>query len=171
MGGAGGAADALVHQGAAEVVAAGVEAGHHALVPHLHPAGLNVGDVRVQGQAGHGVHEDGLAEGRPLAGLALEVHGRLHVDEGQRHELGEAAGLRLQAPHPQQVPRPMLRPLHMAVHDGGGGPEAGAVGGLHDLQPLFGVDLVRADLGAHLVVQYLRGGAGQGAEAGGLQKV
>ena len=40
---------------------------------------------------------------------------------------------------------------------------------LHDLEPLPGVDLVGADDGAHLIVEYFGGGAGQAAQPGGLQ--
>ena len=44
----------------------------------------------------------------PLRRAALEVKRRLHVHERQRHELGEAAGARLEIADVQQVPRPML---------------------------------------------------------------
>ena len=50
-----------------------------------------------------------------------------------------------------------------------GGAEADAVRGLHHLEPLRGVDLVGAELGADLVVEDLGGGAGQRAEAGLLE--
>ncbi len=40
------------------------------------------------------VHQHRLAEGGALARPPLEVDGRLHVDEGQRHEFGEAAAAR-----------------------------------------------------------------------------
>ena len=40
---------------------------------------------------------------------------RLAVDEGQRHELGDAAGLFLEVPDREQMRRPMLRPLDMAT--------------------------------------------------------
>ena len=43
------------------------------------------------------------------------------------------------------------------------------VRGLHHLEPLRGVDLVGAELGADLVVEDLGRGAGQRAEAGLLQ--
>ena len=169
MSGPCGAADALVHQRAAKVVAAGVEAGDDALVTHFHPTGLDVGDVRVQGQTGDGVHQYGFAESGAFSSPALQVHRRLHVDKGQGHEFGEAAGSGLQVAHPDQVPRPVLRPFCMAVHDGGRGPEPHAVGGLHHLQPLGGVDLVRANDGADLIVENFRRSARQGAEAGRLK--
>ncbi len=43
------------------------------------------------------------------------------------------------------------------------------MGGSHRLQPFVGVELVRADDGAHLVVEDLRRGAGQRAEPGFLE--
>ena len=42
-------------------------------------------------EAADRVHEDRLAEGRPGRARPLQVDRRLHVDEGQRHELGEPA--------------------------------------------------------------------------------
>ncbi len=92
----------------------------------------------------HRVHQDGLAQARALARQALAVDRRLHVHERQRHELGEAAGALLQPPDVQQVPRPVLIAFDMAEHDGGGGPQARAVRGLHHIEPLAGGELLRA---------------------------
>ena len=168
--GAGGAADALVHQRAAEVVGARLQRVLRALRPHLHPARLDVRDMRVQDEARDAVHQQRLAEGRAAPRLAAEVHRRFHMDEGQRHEFGEAARLGLQVAQRQQMARPVQRPLDMAEHDGGGacagrGECAVRATSSHSR----GVDLVRADDGADLVVQDLRRGARQGAEAGRLQ--
>ena len=63
----------------------------------------------------------------------------------------------------------MPRLVDVAVHDGRGGAEAHAVRRFHHLQPLRRVDLVRADHGAHFVVENLRRGARQRVEAGFLQ--
>ena len=166
MGGAGGPRDALVHQGAAQVVHAGVETGPDPLRSHLDPGGLDVSEPGVERQAGHRVHQNRLAEGRPLAGAALEVERRLHVDEGERHELGEAAGPFLQVAQPEQVPGPVPGAFDVAVHDRRRCPIADAVGGFHDLEPLVGVQLVGADDRADLVVQDLGGGPREGAESG-----
>ena len=114
-------------------LAAGLEAQRRAVGAHLHPGGLDVGDDGIEHQPRHGVHEHGLAEGRPLARLPLEVDRRLHVHERQRHELGEAAGALLQRAHAQQVPRPVPVAVDVAEHDGGGAPEADGVRGLHHL--------------------------------------
>ena len=45
----------------------------------------------------------------PLRARPRTVHRRFHVDEGQRHELGEAAGFRLQVAQRQQMARPVKR--------------------------------------------------------------
>ncbi len=133
---------------------------------HLHPRRLDVLDVRMERQPADRVHQHGLAEGRAHAGLALECDRRLGGDEGQRHQLGEAAGVLLQAADAQQVARPVDRLLDMPEHDGGGRAQADAVGGTHDRKPLLGRDLVGAEDVAHFVVEDLGRRAGQAAEAG-----
>ena len=59
--------------------------------------------------------------------------------------------------------------LDMPVHDRRRRAQAETVRRPYDVEPLRRVDLVRADDGAHLIVQDLRGGARQGAQAGGLE--
>ena len=108
VGRAGRPRDVLVHERAPDVVGAGLEDLAGALDAHLHPTHLNVVDVAVVGDAGHRVHEQRLAEGRPAAGLALQVDRRGHVDEGERHELGEATGLALQGPGAHDVAGPAV---------------------------------------------------------------
>src|SRR5262249_51892486 len=56
--------DGLVHQRATEIVGAAAQTCLHAVAAHLHPGGLNVGDQRVQREAGHRVHQPRLPEGR-----------------------------------------------------------------------------------------------------------
>src|SRR6266851_9150008 len=108
VGGPDGPGDVLVHEGAAEVVAARVQGELRAGHAHLHPGHLDVGDPRMQGEAGDGMDLQRLLERRPLAGLALEVDRGPHVHEGKRHELGEAAGLLLDVAQHTEVagPRP-----------------------------------------------------------------
>ncbi len=166
---AGGAGDALVHQGAAEIVGACREAGGGAALAHLDPGGLDVADDRVQHQARDRMHQHRLAVGRAAPCPALEVDRRLHRHEGQRHEFGEAAGARLQCADAQQMPRPVLVAVDMTVHDRDRAAQPDAMRRLHDLEPLPGLDLVGADHGADLVVEDLGRGAGQGAEPGLLQ--
>ena len=103
-----------------------------------------------------------FAESRAAAGATFEVEGRFHVNEGQRHELREAASALLQVAHANQVAGPVLGLVDVAVHDGGGGAKAHVCAGFHHGEPLFGVDLVWADHGAHFVVEDLGGGAWQG---------
>ena len=100
------------------------------LLAQFDPADLDVGDDRVEDEAGDGVHEDGLAIGRALAGAAFAVDRGFHMHEGQRHEFGEAAGALLQCAQAQQMPGPMHRTLDMAEHDGRGGAQADIMGGL-----------------------------------------
>src|SRR5215472_1332394 len=63
----------------------------------------------------------------------------------------------------------MLVPLDMAIHDCDGATQPECVRGLHDLEPLAGLDLVRADYRTNLVVEDLGGGTGQGTQPGGFQ--
>ena len=90
--GAGGTGDRLVHQGAAEIVGAGIETILGALDAHLHPRGLDVPDVRVERQPADRVHQHGFAESRAHAGLALQrdrrLAGRIHL--GQQQHVGAA---------------------------------------------------------------------------------
>ena len=69
------------------------------------------GDGRMQRQSADGMHEEGLAEGRALAGPPLQKDWRLHVDEWKRYELREATG----------------QPLLVAESEGGGGPSFAAL--------------------------------------------
>ena len=167
--GAGGAGDAFIHQRAAEIVGAGIEAGGGAIRPHLDPGCLNVGDQRVQRQAADGMHQHRFAECRAFAGLAAQIHRRLHVHERQRHEFGDAAGFGLQVAQNKQMPRPGNRALDMAVHNGRSRAQPLVVGGLDGRHPFRGVDLVGADDGANFVVQNFRRRARQRAKAGLFQ--
>ena len=85
----------LVHERAAEVVAAGLQTQLRSLGAHLDPGDLHVVYVAVERYAPDGVHLDGLGEGRTLARTALQKERGAHVDERQRDELGEASGLGL----------------------------------------------------------------------------
>lgn len=58
---------------------------------HTTHAHLDIGDVRMQRQPRHGMHEHALAQRGAAASPSLEVYGRLHVHKRQRHKLGDAA--------------------------------------------------------------------------------
>ena len=115
------------------------------------------------------VHEHRLAEGRPRPRAALEIDGRLHVDERERDELGEAARPLLEVAHGDQMPRPASRAFDRPEHDRRRRAQAGFVRGLVHLEPLLGRDLVRAEDPSHLVVEDLGGRAREGREAGVAQ--
>ena len=87
--------DALVHQRAAQIVGAGVQAQLRTFGPHLDPGGLDIGDQWMQRQPRDSVHQDRFAQCRTGARAALEIDWRGHRHECQRHELGEAACARL----------------------------------------------------------------------------
>src|SRR5215472_9839178 len=167
--GAGGARDGLVHERTAEIVDAGAQASGNALWAQLHPGGLYARDMPMERETRHGVHEHGLAEGGSAARATLEIDRRLHVDEGQRDELGEAARSRLMLAHVQQVSRPVLGPIDVPKHDRGRALEALGVRGRHHVEPLRGVDLVGADYTPDLVVQNFRRGARKRTETGFAQ--
>ena len=83
---AGGARDALVHQGAAEIVRAGLKTRRRALRPHLDPGGLDVRDMGMKREPRDRMHQHRFPESGPAPRRALEIHRRLHMHEGQRHE-------------------------------------------------------------------------------------
>ena len=98
--------DVLVHQRPTQVVGPGAQQLARALAAHFDPTHLNVVDVARVGDARHGVHQHGLAEGRSPPRLLLEVDRGGHVHEGERHELGEAPGLALEIPGAHNVTGP-----------------------------------------------------------------
>ena len=168
--GPGGAGDRFVHQRAAEIVRPGREAGLGAARAHLDPGGLDVGDLRMQREARDRVHQQRLAPGRAAARPALQIDRRLHVHERQRHQLGEAAGLGLQRADAQQVPRPVVRLIDMAEHDGRGAAQAQRHARSRITSSHCAVVILSGQMHpAHLVVQDLGRGARQRAEAGALQ--
>ena len=63
----------------------------------LDPGGLDVVDPAVQHDPGHRVHRPVVAQGRARPGDPGQVDRRVLVHERQRHELGEPAGLVLDA--------------------------------------------------------------------------
>ena len=96
VGGPGRAADTFIHQGAAQVIHARVQAGLHPVHSQLHPGSLYVRDLRMQDQPGDGVHQQGFPERGALARPALAIDGRFHVDKGKRDKFGKTARLFLQ---------------------------------------------------------------------------
>src|SRR6185503_8400246 len=81
------AGDALLHEGAAEVVAAGAQRELRQPVPELHPRRLDVVDDAAEHEPARGVD----AEVAPSLGLGLDlavlVETRVLPDEAERHEL------------------------------------------------------------------------------------
>ena len=67
MGGAGGSGDVFVHEGATEVVDAGLEELAYAVDSDLDPGGLDVVDAAAVGEAADGVHQHCFSEGGPAA--------------------------------------------------------------------------------------------------------
>src|SRR2546429_9635396 len=113
----------------------------------------------MQSETGHCMHQHRLAKRWTLARPAFQVDRRFHVHERKWDELGEAARAYLQCTHAQQMACPVLITLDVPEHDGRGGLEAHAMGGLDRVQPGLRVELVRTDDAADLVVENFRGGA------------
>lgn len=78
------------------------------------------------------------------------------VDEAEGHELREASGLLLDLADQIKVGRDVSRLLDVAVHQRRRRAKADAVGSLDDLDPAVGLQLVRRELVADLVVEDLR---------------
>jgi hypothetical protein len=86
------------------------------------------------------------------------------VYERQGDELREPAGLVLDPEDDPQVGDPVVRVVDVAVHHRRGARDAEPVGGGDDLDPHRGGELAIGEHPADLVVEDLRGGAGQGAQ-------
>ena len=98
------------------------------------------------------------------AGSALALQVQLGREIGD-----EATGALLQRPDMQQVAGPVSRPVDMSVHDRGRGAQSRRVRRRHHLQPLGGIEFVRAKAGANLVVQDFRRCPRQCVESGRAQ--
>jgi hypothetical protein len=129
------ARDALLHQCAAEVVAAGAQRELRQAMAELHPRRLQVVDHPAQHEAAGGVDAE-VAQALRLWGdpAVVEELGVL-PDEAERHELGEAVGLLLDAPQEHDVARDVGRGLDVAVHHRRRGRHAEGVSGGDDLDP------------------------------------
>ena len=87
------AADRLFHQRAAEVVGAGHQAHLCQLRTHLYPGNLDVRDPRPQQQARNGHQAHIFRHRRAGARTHVIEQDVALVNESERYELGEAAGL------------------------------------------------------------------------------
>src|ERR1700694_2884343 len=88
--------DALVHQGATEIVGSCLQTSFDAFATHLYPRDLNICNVGIEHQARPCVHQDSFTEGWSFARSAFPVDGSLHMHEGQGHKFGNAARAFLQ---------------------------------------------------------------------------
>src|SRR2546425_649249 len=102
---AGLARDALLHEGTAEVVAPGAKRELRQAMAELHPRRLQVVDHATQDEAAGGIDAKIPETLRLRCHLAVVVELGVLPDEAERDELGEAAGLLLDAPHEVEVPR------------------------------------------------------------------
>mmetsp|Transcript_113352 Transcript_113352/g.366694 ORF Transcript_113352/g.366694 Transcript_113352/m.366694 type:complete len:643 (-) Transcript_113352:362-2290(-) len=176
---AGGCRDRLVDEGASQIVDSSMEQQLRHPGALLDPRGLDVVHSPVQHDPRHRMRQDHLdaARSRPATGQQPEaVHRRLGGDEGEGHELGEAAGPAasegpsLHAPQQIKVRGDVLRGLHVAVHHRGGRRDALCMGSFDDFEPLLGGEPPSREPPPHVVVQDLRRGARQGVHPGGAQR-
>ncbi|CAG7271707.1 hypothetical protein PICSAR26_04483 [Mycobacterium avium subsp. paratuberculosis] len=88
------------------------------------------------------------------------------MHEGQRHELGETAGAVLDVAQHVEVAHPVPGVVAVAVHHGRARPQPHFVCGGDDLDPQRGRQLALGQHPAHLVVEDLGRGAGDGVQPG-----
>jgi hypothetical protein len=88
-------ADGFVHERAAQVIGPRLQATLRPLRAELYPRCLHVPNNWMQYEARDCMHQQCLAQRRPLASSTPQIHGRFHVHEWQRHELSESAGILL----------------------------------------------------------------------------
>src|SRR6185503_21368171 len=91
--GAGLAGDALLHERAAEVVAAGAQRELRQPVPELHPRRLDVVDDAAEHEPARGVDAQVAAALGLRLHLAVREEARVLPDEAERDELREPSGL------------------------------------------------------------------------------
>ena len=158
----------LLHQRAAEVVDAPAQRLGGGVEAHLHPARLQARDAAAEREAERrGVLEVLLA--RDLLDPVGAAEQRVERDEGERHELGEAARALLQLAHDAHVLGQLPRLLDVPEHHRDRRAQAGAVAASMISTQRADGQLVRADPLAHAVVQHLRRGAGGRAQPGVAQ--
>src|SRR5438552_2082616 len=159
------ARDALLHERAAEVVAAGAQRELREAMAELHPRGLQVVDEAAQHEAAGGVDAEVAQAFRPGRDDAIAVELGVLPDEAERYELGEAAGLLLDAAQEVDVACDVPRGLDVPVHDGRRGGHAQTMRGGDDLDPAPHVHLLVGEDLAHLVVEDLGRRARDAAQA------
>jgi hypothetical protein len=116
----------------------------------------------------HDLFGSGAAASAPHE--ALSDHRRFLVDEGERHELGEAPRVLLDVAQEQHVLCPVLVGFDVPVHDGGRRADAELVRRGHDLDPLCGRDAPLRDDVAHGVVEDFGRRAGKRVVSSVLQR-
>src|SRR5688572_19612760 len=115
--GAGLAGDALLHERAAEVVAARAQRELREPMPELHPRRLDVVDVPAEHEPARGIDSQVAPSLRMRLHLAVLVEARVLPDEAERDELREPPGLLLEVADEPDVPREVARVLDVTVHD------------------------------------------------------
>jgi len=161
----GGTRDALVHERPPEIVAARVEQSRAPREPELHPGRLDVRDETVEGDAAERVDQHDLVPRRSGPGTALQVHRGTHVDERERHELGEPPRPSLDLAKDLEVVGIGPRPVDVPEHDRGRHPKSELVRRRAHICPFRRADLVGAQMLTDLIVEDLGGGPREGPEA------
>src|SRR5262245_11126410 len=156
--GAGRRRDGLVDQRAAHVVGARREQTLRELRSFLDPRGLDVAESRSEEETRHRMHLHDFESGRarPYAGhQPAPIHRSVLMDERERDELGETAGVLLAAAQEVHVPDPVLVALDVSVHDRRRRADSLSVSAGDDLDPLVHRDAAPGDDVADLLVQDL----------------
>lgn len=113
--GTGHTGDALLHQGAAEIVHTPVERFSRSRQAHFHPARLEVRDRLAEREAeGRGVLE--VLVDRDLLHPVSSPEQRVERNEAQRHEFGDAAGAALKVTDHLHVTGKFARFLDVTEH-------------------------------------------------------
>src|SRR5580704_3036857 len=99
------------------------------------------------------------------AGESLLKQKRVLVNEAERNEFGEAAGLRMNLAEERELTDPVGGSFHVSVHEGRGAANAALVRSADDFPPLRGGEFVTRENLADVVVENFGGGAGERIEA------
>ena len=85
------AGNALIHQGAAQIIRTGPQARGRTRFAQFYPGGLDIRQGASKNQPPHGVHRHRLPPGGAAAGATTPVKRRLVMHERQRDKFGKAA--------------------------------------------------------------------------------
>ena len=158
--GTGRSADALVHQRSAEIVAACVQTTLRTFYAHFRRRGLDVRYAGMKYQTPNRMHQYGLSKCWSFSGQSFRKQRCLEMDKWEWNKLCYTTRFLLESAQQQEVLCPMNWLVKMPEHYCRSRLETNAMCGRNNVDPLIGLDFVRAKFCANAVVQDFGSGPG-----------